>query len=245
MGGNGGYGAYGGNGGNGGNGEGGALCDVYGNNDVFIVNCTFYTNSAYGGNGGKAGDAWAHHVGPGNGGNGGNGGNADGGAIYFEQACPDADCTGVVHCTIDDNQLLPGQGRQGGAAINGGSPEPPGPTARGLAEGFHHDPLFGNPGHVPMNNTIVAADFVTWRFSLGTFTFDGPDYYGEVDSKGYNFIGLLDSFSSGWILPLSGPTYWEPPSRLDPQLGPFQFDSHGLSWVNHPDHGSRPLQPRN
>jgi hypothetical protein len=243
VGGNGGYGAYGGNGGNGGTGEGGALCDVYGNDDVFIVNCTFYTNSAFGGNGGKAGDAWTFHVGPGNGGNGGNGGNADGGAIYLEQACPDSDCTGIIHCTIDDNQLLPGQGRQGGAAVKGGIAGTAGSNGAGLGGGIsHHDPL-GNPGHVPMNNTIVAADFVTWRFTLGTFTFNGPDYYGEVDSTGYNFIGLLDPFSSGWDTAAVGADILGTAIALDPQLGPFQFDSHGLSSSITPTMAPGPCSP--
>lgn len=243
VGGNGGFGAYGGNGGDGGTGQGGALCDSYGNNDVKIVNCTFYTNSAYGGNGGMAGDAWAFHVGPGNGGNGGNGGNADGGAIYIDQACPDALCTGIIHCTIDDNQLLPGRGRQGGAGINGGITGNPGNNGVALGGGIsHHDPL-GNPGHVPMNNTIIAADFVTWRFTTGSFVFNGPDYYGEVDSTGYNFIGLLDAFSSGWDSAPVGFDLLGTATALDPQLGPFQYDPNGLSASMTPTMAPAPCSP--
>lgn len=241
--GDGGYGAYGGNGGNGGTGQGGAICDSYGVNDLMIVNCTFYTNSAYGGNGGAAGDAWAFHVGAGNGGNGGNGANADGGAIYIEQACPDATCTGIIHCTVDNNQLLPGRGRQGGIPINGGIPGTAGVNGLALGGGIsHHDPL-GNPGHVPMNNTIVAADFVTWRFTMGTFVVNGPDYYGEVDSTGYNFIGLLDAFSSTWDTAPVGFDMLGTATALDPQLGPFQWDSHGLSASMTPTMAPTPCSP--
>ncbi|HWY75910.1 MAG TPA: hypothetical protein VN281_09855, partial [Verrucomicrobiae bacterium] len=121
AGGRGGNGYYGGAGGAGGVGQGGALCDVYGNQDILIVNCTFYTNSASGGFGGNAGDAWKYHVGPANGGPGGPGGEADGGAIFIGQGCPMPDCTGLVHDTIDDNVISPGGGKPGGAGVNGGN----------------------------------------------------------------------------------------------------------------------------
>jgi hypothetical protein len=94
-----------------------------------------------------------------------------------------------------------------------------------------------------MNNTIVAADFVTWQFTTGVFVFNGPDYYGEVNSTGYNFIGLLDPFSSGWDTGAVGFDMLGTAMALDPQLGPFQYDSHGLSASMTPTMAPAPCSP--
>ena len=213
----GGNGYYSGTGGRGGEAEGGALCDTYGNQDMFVVDCTFYTNFAQAGYGGNAGDAYIYHVGAANGGAGGVGGGASGGAIFIAHGCPMPDCTGLVHNTICQNFILPGGGQPGGAGIHGGAQGASG--ANGAADGgglFHANAQ----GHVPIDNTIIAGDFAIFRFTAGAFTYNGPDVFGDVNSLRYNLIGVLDANSSGWIpgFDLTGSTT----SPIDPRLGPFQ-----------------------
>ena len=215
SGGMGGNGYYRGAGGFGGAGEGGAMCDVYGNQDVLIVNCTFYTNAAAGGFGGNGGDAWINQIGPANGGTGGGGGNANGGAIFIGQGCPDATCTGLVHDTIDQNVVLPGWGKPGGAGINGGMQG--GFGANGTANGGGL--YFQNAGHLPIQDTIIAGDFVIFRFTTGIFIYNGPDVSGNLDSFRYNLIGVADG-SGGWVAGFDflGSTV----VPIDPLLGPYQ-----------------------
>ncbi len=215
TGGQGGNGYYSGQGGMGGPGQGGAMCDVYGNQDILIVNCTFYTNAAAGGFGGDGGDAWQNHVGPANGGAGGAGGGAEGGAIYIASGCPLPDCTGLVHDTIDQNVVLPGGGRPGGAGIHGGAQGANGANGAANGGGFY----FGNFGHVPIRDTIIAGDFVIFRFTAGAFVFNGPDVSGNLDSFRYNLIEVADG-SAGWIagFDFTGSTV----APIDPLLGPLQ-----------------------
>ena len=215
-GGRGGNGYFGGSGGSGAAARGGALCDDYSVNDVAVVNCTFYGNTASAGDGGDGGNAWVLHVGPGNGGNGGLGGQAEGGAIYVDHGCPNNLCTGIVHCTIDNNQIVPGQGKNGGTGINGGAAGASG--ANGIARGGGlHAP---NVGFLPINNTIVAGDYWTIHFTTGVMDFAGPDVYHNVSSFSNNFIGVLDGTSLGWIagFDFTGSTT----APLDPLLGPLQ-----------------------
>ena len=215
-GGRGGDGSFGGNGGDGGDAEGGALCDVYGNTDIYLVNCTFQGNAASAGDGGNAGNAWALHVGAGNGGNGGNGGSAKGGAVFIDSGCPLPNCTGMVHCTIDNNQIAPGQGKPGGSGINGGGSGVAGVNGAARGGGLYA-PI---AGHLPINNTIIAGDFATFHFTTGAIVYTGPDVYRNVDSFRYNFIGVLDGTSLGWIagFDFTGSTT----APLDPLLGPLQ-----------------------
>ncbi|MSU59888.1 MAG: hypothetical protein EXS35_17265 [Pedosphaera sp.] len=218
-GGKGGNGYYGGRGGNGGDGMGGAVCLGYGNHNMLVVNCTFHANTASGGFGGNAGDAWINQIGAANGGDGGQGGNAQGGAVHFgfESACPAPDCTGVVHCTINKNEIRPGTGKPGGVGINGGLTGAGGLNGRAEGGGIYHYP---DPRHVPVQNTIVAGNFATFTFTLGNIDYRGPDVFGSVASAGYNFIGIKDAYSSGWsaVLDFTGSTLLP----LDPLLGPLQ-----------------------
>ena len=211
---------FGGGGGNGGAAQGGALCDEYGNADVSVVNCTFYGNTAAAGDGGNSGNAWILHVGPGNGGNGGNGGQADGGAIYIGQGCPDVFCTGIAHCTVDNNQVAPGQGKKGGLGINGGAAGADGVNGVARGGGLYSPTV----GHLPINNTIVAGNYPTFHFTTGVIDSDGPDVFNHVDSSKYNFIGVADG-SSGWSagFDFTGSTA----APLDPLLGPLQINNGG------------------
>ena len=220
-GGRGGNGFYGGSGGSGGTAQGGAMCDVYGNSDVSVVNCTFYGNTASAGDGGDAGNAWVFLDGAGNGGNGGNGGEADGGAVFIDTGCPVPDCTGMVHCTIDNNQIVPGQGKKGGLGIHGGGPGADGANGAARGGGLYAP----SPGHLPINNTIIAGDFATFHFTTGAIVYTGPDVYRHVDSFKYNFIGVLDGTSLGWIagFDFTG----SPAAPLDPLLGPLQINNGG------------------
>ncbi len=222
--GHGGNGSYGGNGGNGGGdggafgggAQGGALCDAYGNSDVFIVNCTFYGNTAAAGDGGDAGDAWI--FGAGNGGNGGAGGAAEGGAIFFGSGCPTIDCTGIVHCTIDNNQVAPGEGKKGGQGIGGGVI-----GANGANGAAHGGGLYAPPTpYLPVNNTIVAGDYATFHFTTGSMVFQGPDVFHNVTNSHNNFIGKLDGTSLGWVAALD--FTGTPTAPLDPLLGPLQLN---------------------
>ena len=214
-GGSGGSGYFGGNGGSGGTAQGGALCNAYGN-DVFVVNCTFYGNTAAAGDGGNGGKAWAL---PGNGGNGGNGGAAEGGAIYIVKGCPATDCTGMVHCTIDNNQIVPGQGKKGGLG-NGGAAGADGVNGAAHGGGLHAP----NIDFLPINNTIVAGNYWTIHFTTGAMNFAGLDVFNPVSSFKYNFIGVADG-SSGWIagFDFTGSTA----APLDPLLGPLQINNGG------------------
>ena len=212
----GGYGSYGGNGGHGGTAHGGALCDVYGNTTIFLVNCTFYGNTASAGDGGNAGNAWLLAPEAANGGNGSIGGQAAGGAIFVDQGCPDDSCTGIVHCTIDGNQVAPGEGKKGGQGVNGGVIGANGANGTARGGGIYAP----NAGRLPIGNTIVAANFATFHFTTGSLVFTGPDVFNDVSSFHYNFIGALDLTSSGWMpgFDFTG-TVTAP---LDPLLGPLQ-----------------------
>ena len=219
-GGRGGNGYFGGQGGVGGTAQGGAVCDAYNGNgiDIHVVNCTFYDNTAAAGDGGNGGNAWSGMVGPGNGGNGGNGGDAEGGAIYYIQGCPDPLCTGIVHGTIDKNQIVPGAGKKGGLGINGGGPGADGANGHARGGGLYAP----GGGHLPINNTIVAGDFATFHFTTGAIVYEGPDVYNNVDTFKYNFIGVVDATSSGWSagFDFTGTTT----APLDPLLGPLQLN---------------------
>jgi len=215
-GGHGGTGSYGGNGGRGGVAEGGGLASVYGSTDVYVVNSTFNGNTAAAGDGGNAGNAWALSLGAANGGNGGGGGNAEGGAIYVGQGCPLPDCTGIVHCTVDTNQVAPGQGQQGGSGVNGGASGAAGVNGSALGGGLFA-PIVG---HLPINNTIIAGNYPTFHFTTGALVISGPDVYHDVDSFRYNFIGVLDGSSGGWIAGFDFTGTVTAP--LDPLLGPLQ-----------------------
>lgn len=216
SGGRGGNGYYSGAGGAGGAAQGGAVCDVYGGSDILVVDNTFYGNFATAGFGGNAGDAYIFHIGPANGGTGGAGGEASGGAIYISQGCPDADCTGLVHNTISQNAILPGKGQPGGSGINGGIQGPNGLNGSANGGGLYHS---NGAGHVPIDNTIIAGDFATFRFTSGNFSYNGPDVFGDYDSFCYNLIDVVDGSSSGWSpLDITGSTTLP----VDARLGPFQ-----------------------
>lgn len=218
AGGKGGNGYFRGTGGEGGTAQGGAVCHGYGNQDLVMVNCTFHANSASAGSGGNAGNAWVNQIGPANGGTGGRGGNAQGGAVHIESGCPLPDCTGVVHCTLNQNEILPGPGRPGGNGINGGFPGAHGINGSAEGGGLSHKGL--NPGEVPINNTIIARNFATFTFTVGNIEYRGPDVFGTVASFHSNFIGVKDAHSSGWVpvLDFLGSTLLP----LDPLLGPLQ-----------------------
>ena len=222
-GGQGGNGYFGGNGGVGGTAQGGAICDAYNGTgiDIHVVNCTFYGNTAAAGDGGKGGNAWSGMVGPGNGGNGGNGGYAEGGAIYFIQGCPDPLCTGIVHGTIDQNQIVPGAGKKGGLGINGGGLGADGVNGVARGGGLYAP----SAGDLPINNTIIAGNFATFHFTTGAMVYEGPDVYNNVDTFKYNFIGVVDATSSGWSagFDFTGSTT----APLDPLLGPLQINNGG------------------
>jgi hypothetical protein len=216
SGGGGGNGYYSGAGGAGGAAQGGAICDIYAGTDIFVVDNTFNGNFVIAGYGGNAGDAYMFHIGPANGGAGGAGGEASGGAIYMAQACPNADCTGLVHNTISHNMISPGKGQPGGSGINGGIQGPNGVNGSANGGGLYH-----STGHgiVPIDNTIVAGDFATFRFTSGNFDYNGPDIFGDYDSFCYNLISVVDGSSSGWVaLDMTGSTALP----VDARLGPFQ-----------------------
>lgn len=210
----GGNGFFSGTGGAGGPAQGGAVCDTYGLSDIRLVNCTCFANSAIAGYGGDAGDAWTYHLGAANGGTGGAGGDADGGAIFFTSGCPDDSCLGMVHNTLDQNSILPGKGQPGGAGINGGIQGAPG--ANGAANGGG----LVAAQHLPFHNNIVAGDFANFRFTTGSFNYNGPDVFGPVDSFRYNLIGVVDGSSMGWVagFDFTGSTT----APIDPVLGPLQ-----------------------
>jgi hypothetical protein len=197
------------NGGDGGNAFGGAIYVEY-NGDppaLAATNCTFFENLARGGDGGAGGTGLSAP----RGGDGGQGGVAYGGAIHHGTVgCLQGECGNMDHCTVVQNYLRGGIGGAGGVgSVNGTK----GQDGSGSGGG-----LFLIPVHFELENTIVAGDSC-----LGSGACSAPDVRGAVDSLGFNVIGIVDGFSSGWIpvtpgMDLTGTTA----NPLDPRLGPLQ-----------------------
>ena len=224
--GNGGDGFKGGQGGVAGDALGGAICTGYGVSALKVVNSTFHANSGCAGYGGAGGDAELLSPGVQNGGNGVSGGDAKGGAIFMNRGSPDDTVDGFLHDTIVANGLFPGQGGKGGSGKNGGANGTGYTNGVGWGGGLSRStPPSGFPpvgGYVPVRNTIMADNFVAWRFTAnGLFIAKGPDVFGSISSKGYSFFGVRDVYADGFD-PLDQTGTLTMP--IYPILGPLQLN---------------------
>jgi hypothetical protein len=196
-------------GGGGGAGSGGAIyVDYTGDSPALVtVNCTFFDNLAHGGDGGRGGDGkMAAQAG-----DGGDGGNAAGGALYHAAlGCSLGDCGNMVHCTLNQNHLLPGIGGAGGIGTVNGSP---GAGGSGSGGGILLLPI-----QFQIGNSIVAANSC-----IAAAPCLGPDVNGTVVSLGFNFISAVDASSTGWTVAQPGLDYRGTVLiPLDAKLGPLQ-----------------------
>jgi hypothetical protein len=103
----------GGNGGAGGSGFAGLGGAIYSQGQLTLLNCQFFTNSAFGGDGGAGGKGGNGDFRAGNGGAGGNAAAAYGGAVH------NAGFLVASNCTFAANHAVGGNGGGGGAAGTG------------------------------------------------------------------------------------------------------------------------------
>jgi hypothetical protein len=125
----------------------------------------------------------------------------------------------MVNCTVSGNHA----GTWGGGIVNRGTISVLNSTfawnnAGGGQSGVHHGGGVYNTGNLACRNTVIASN------SLADLTADGRDFYGTLNSQGFNLVA--NPAGATIIGDPTGNIYW-----TDPHLGPLQ-DNGGSTWTH-------------